>query len=113
MQIQISDENESCGGTVTISENGEYVISPSIDGGENCCDNCKQNKWATANMKTGHCSTKAGCYNGQCWAYCGPYFSRGPWCYTTKVEPQSKQYVKCTDDSECNPCWACAGDCGV
>lgn len=57
------------------------------------------------------CSEKAGCHKGNCWAYCGLNLAGGDWCYTTKAHSQSYQYVSCTDNSECDPCWKCAGSC--
>lgn len=72
----------------------------------------RANPYVVRNMANGVCSTRASCYKGYCWAYCGASMSSGTWCYTTKTFSQSKAYVKCTKNSECNPCWNCAVGCG-
>ena len=95
--------------------NSELIVDEKIHqclDGDGSCDNCDQNQWATANMKSGHCSTTASCFEGKCWAYCGSNLAGGTWCYTSKLGPRSGQYVSCTRDSQCNPCWSCVGGCG-
>ena len=57
------------------------------------------------------CSQKAGCHKGYCWAWCGVSLSGGEWCYTTRTYSQSFNYVSCNSDSDCDPCWKCAGSC--
>lgn len=89
----------------------EYICMKFL--GSSSCDYCDQNTYATTNMVKGQCSTTASCYNGQCWAYCSDSLSSGSWCYTTRGKSQNGQYVSCTRDSQCNPCWNCAGSCGV
>lgn len=69
------------------------------------------NPYVEQNMIRGECSTTAHCYKGYCWAYCGAVLNKGSW-YTTKKHLQSKEYIKCTVASDCNPCWNCAGTCG-
>lgn len=61
----------------------------------------------------GKCSEIYGCWKGYCWTYCGLSLSRGDWCYTTKTYSQSFDYVECSADSDCDPCWKCAGSCTV
>jgi len=108
-------------GVDTASNNRENSLTIQVtytveDGNGSCvgepdCDNCKQNSYAAANMKAGKCSTKADCYNGNCWAYCEPNLDSAPWCYTTKGASLSGVYVNCTSAADCNPCWSCAGQC--
>ncbi|XP_031626819.1 allergen Tha p 2-like [Contarinia nasturtii] len=57
------------------------------------------------------CAAKAGCHKGYCWTWCGASLTGGEWCYTTRAHSQSFQYVGCSSDSECDPCWKCAGSC--
>ena len=59
------------------------------------------------------CSQTAGCQRGYCWAWCGVSLSGGEWCYTTRTYSQSFNYVSCNSDSDCDPCWKCAGSCTV
>lgn len=69
-------------------------------------------KLAMAYVKNvGQCSSKAGCYEGKCWAYCGLSLTSFDWCYTTLTYSQSFSYVSCTTDAECKPCWLCASSC--
>lgn len=76
------------------------------------CDNCEQSKTAVVNMIGGGCSRRSTCHDGKCWGHCGTYtVVATPWCYTTKMETENGQVVTCKDDSECNTCWNCAGDC--
>lgn len=60
---------------------------------------------------------KFGCQNNKCWAYCSGAFrdkSSPEWCYTSKENySQSYKYVECTQDSDCDGCWKCAGPCSV
>lgn len=51
-----------------------------------------------------------GCHKGYCWTYCS---IGSQWCYTTKTYSQSYKYERCTEDSDCNGCWKCAGPCTV
>lgn len=66
------------------------------------------------NKRVFQCST-GGCFNGYCWAYCEGFGIPGTreWCYTTKSYSQSYEYVGCSQDSECDACWKCAGSCTV
>lgn len=57
------------------------------------------------------CSQQTGCHKGYCWNWCGVSLTGGEWCYSTKSHSQSFQYVKCTQDSDCDKCWKCAGSC--
>lgn len=56
---------------------------------------------------------KAGCHEGSCWAGCLVLLRGSPsWCYTTSEGvSQNYKYVTCTEDSECNKDWKCAGPC--
>lgn len=76
--------------------------------------NAEDNQYAIQNMVAGRCSTQAGCHEGYCWAWCGEKLSAasGDWCWTTKTYSKSKEYVKCSQNSDCNNCWNCAGECG-
>lgn len=71
------------------------------------------NQYVAENIANGMCSATAGCTKGYCWAYCGVSLSSGSWCYTTEVQAQSGDYVTCTDNEVCNPCWNCGGRCGI
>lgn len=62
---------------------------------------------------SGSCAKEAGCHNGYCWTYCGLSLSTGDWCYTTKSYSYSRDYVTCTHDSQCDPCWKCGGLCAL
>lgn len=75
----------------------------------------EDNQYAIENMVAGRCSTQAGCFEGYCWAWCGAELSAASkdWCWTTKTYSKSKQYVKCSQDSDCNTCFNCAGECGT
>ncbi|EIW87152.1 hypothetical protein CONPUDRAFT_79311 [Coniophora puteana RWD-64-598 SS2] len=48
-----------------------------------------------------------GCYDGQCWDYCGDTLSG--WCYTAVDQGGSTQ--NCTSDNDCSIYWACSSDC--
>lgn len=67
----------------------------------------------TGTRRDGICSPEAGCHKGRCWAYCGLLFRGGEWCYTTRGNTFSGNYVSCTNDSECDRCWKCGGACTV
>lgn len=58
---------------------------------------------------------KFGCHNGYCWSYCTAALEGkdNEWCYTTKGKSQDRDYVSCSQDSECNGCWKCAGPCAL
>lgn len=88
-----------------------FIDQKLIYGVDASCDDCEQNPWATSNMVKGLCSRKASCYQGKCWAYCDE--KNVAWCWTTKLGPKSGNYVQCSRDSQCNPCWSCAGECGT
>lgn len=59
------------------------------------------------------CARKWGCYQGYCWAGCDATAVNNEWCYTTRGYSQDYQYIRCSRDSECSDCWACAGACTV
>lgn len=61
-----------------------------------------------------------GCYKSSdgkkyCWAYCSTGLVRGiadEWCYTTQSgRSQDYNYVECSEDSQCDYNWSCAGPC--
>lgn len=63
---------------------------------------------------SGQCSARGGCFRGYCWAGCAAtLLQANEWCYTTKSYSQSFEYVTCSQDSECNLCWSCAGSCTI
>lgn len=71
------------------------------------------NPYVIENLLNGKCSKTTGCYKNYCWSYCGSEdMSSGPWCYTTKMDVNSGNYVPCTTNEECNACWNCGGRCG-
>ena len=105
--ITLPDENIS---KVPVTYNIIRHISSDVN---STIDYDHANPYVQENMSRGLCSTTSYCYKGQCWAYCGADLAAGSWCYTTKKQSQSKEYVSCTKNSECNPCWNCAGACGT
>lgn len=54
-----------------------------------------------------------GCYKGYCWAWCSAILHSLEWCWTTKGSTGDRRYVCCTEDSQCDPCWHCAGACSI
>lgn len=70
-----------------------------------------------------------GCAEKLCWANCGPRMRANDWCFTgppkefqgklmfTTLKDNHTQketsftYIVCEKDSDCNPCWGCAGSC--
>lgn len=56
-----------------------------------------------------------GCHKGYCWTTCigGVPWWGAEWCYTTKGSSQDFSYIGCTDKSECDKDWKCAGSCTV
>lgn len=61
------------------------------------------------------CAKKTGCHKGYCWAWCGTSLSGtfGEWCYTTKSFSKSFRHVACKKNTDCDPCWKCAGLCHI
>lgn len=57
-------------------------------------------------------SNEYGCLNGMCWTNCGPRLDKGDWCYTTKnITAVPRKSTNCFINTDCNPCWSCAGVC--
>lgn len=71
-----------------------------------------------------------GCAHKLCWATCGPRMKASDWCWTTPPSQNFKgkilltavydnftkterefSFVPCDKQSDCDPCWACAGSC--
>lgn len=52
-----------------------------------------------------------GCLKGYCWSACTNPFAIGPWCYTTKGNRYSGEWVTCEDDFDCKYEWSCGGAC--
>lgn len=73
-----------------------------------------------------------GCIENVCWSNCGPRIKSGDWCLTTKDETAygnstltsnttqptityknngTAPTATCVQDSDCDPCWRCAGGC--
>lgn len=53
-----------------------------------------------------------GCHDGYCWAACFNPFAYQPWCYTTKGARYKGDYIKCTENYECQYTYSCGGICG-
>lgn len=58
-----------------------------------------------------------GCKNDKCWSRCVGFAAIFPyiyeWCYTTKGRSQDYNYIKCSSESDCDPCWKCGGPCSA
>lgn len=60
----------------------------------------------------GECILRGGCHEGYCWRICYVIPDlQGQTCNTTKGKHHDHQYVKCTQDTDCNACWRCGGTC--
>lgn len=76
-------------------------------------DSRAQERMATLKRRVIECSTNNfGCFASRCWSNCGPRLTAADWCFTTNdTNTKNIQYIKCTRNSDCQPCWHCGGVC--